>query len=392
MTTTTASALPTSVAGQWACHIDDGVRNRAVTMTRHLVDETIKLFRADGWDYRLHSVETSDQGDVHVTLIRQTRKGVDYKNGLGISMSLADLAADRTSSPQHLAGIVARIEATIADGAAPAPITVPMPAAQPGECPDCLAPEGECNAATCPAYASDDAPATDIEDDEEPDREPTAEQERAWDAREDDARGHLLVDPADWADDAPIAEDTGMTDGRWNPPSPARAAMVVRHVDELLAFYAARGVTDLAEQMTQARVQIRRAYSAVTSPGIRELFSQQIRELARRTLAADAPLGRIEFEGGNADAPSCLCGNDATSDGFRPVMVTDTADGKVGTFTDDCGDDWFAAGRHVACLSDGCLRVWSDNDIDGGARTDLSEATSARVLFRLHHVAEPATA
>jgi hypothetical protein len=30
-------------------------------------------------------------------------------------------------------------------------------------------------------------------DDEQPDREPTPDQERAWDLREDDARGHALT-------------------------------------------------------------------------------------------------------------------------------------------------------------------------------------------------------
>lgn len=39
-------------------------------------------------------------------------------------------------------------------------------------------------------------------DDEEPDREPSAEQERGWDERDDDARGHTLT-----ADDTPVIDD-----------------------------------------------------------------------------------------------------------------------------------------------------------------------------------------
>jgi hypothetical protein len=124
--TDTAAAFPVSAAGEWTCTIEDGVKPRTVQMTRYLLDETITLFRVDGWDYRVHSVETSDQGDVYVTMIRQTRKGHDYKNGLGISTSLADLAAERTSSPQRLAGVVARIRATVVAVAEPAPAVHPV--------------------------------------------------------------------------------------------------------------------------------------------------------------------------------------------------------------------------------------------------------------------------
>lgn len=265
MTTAIApTPFPTSAAGQWTCTIEDGRRPRTVTMRRYLVDEHAVVFRADGWTYRVDAIEISDQGDVYITLIRRTRKGHDYKNRLGISTSLADLATSPSTAPRHLAGIVARLQATVAALApAPAPVTVPMPQARPGECPDCLAPEGECSAATCPAYASDDAP------------------------------------------------DTG-------------------------------------------------------------------------ALAPDAPLGTIRFHEGSEDAPQCPCGNDVQGEGFRHVTVAATADdGWVGVFIEPDGA-WHALGRHVACLRDYCLRVWSDRDIvtDG-------TGTWAPVTMRLHHVAEP---
>lgn len=197
MTTAIApTPFPTSAAGQWACTIEDGRRPRNVTMRRYLVDEHAVVFRADGWTYRVDAIEVSDQGDVYITLIRRTRKGHDYKNRLGISTSLADLATSPSTAPRHLAGIVARLQATVAalaptragrcvfcnddittdkvdllcegrtatDGPhlladeartaeqvrdeaelenryrdAVAPVTVPMPQAGEGECPDCLA-------------------------------------------------------------------------------------------------------------------------------------------------------------------------------------------------------------------------------------------------------------
>lgn len=101
-------------------------------------------------------------------------------------------------------------------------------------------------------------------------------------------------------------------------------------------------------------------------------------------LAADAPLGAILFYEGYEDAPQCPCGNDVQGDGFRPVVAAESADGKVGEYA-DCDGAWQALGRHVACMADYCLRVWSDSDI-----TVTDDTKHAPVLFRLHHVEESA--
>lgn len=48
--------------------------------------------------------------------------------------------------------------------------------------------------AGAPVWCDAKPPVPKITEDEEPDREPSAEQERAWDEREDEARGHALTD------------------------------------------------------------------------------------------------------------------------------------------------------------------------------------------------------
>lgn len=51
----------------------------------------------------------------------------------------------------------------------------------------------------CEACGIEEMLALEAEREDEPDREPTAEQERAWDLREDDLRGHVLADAhEDW--------------------------------------------------------------------------------------------------------------------------------------------------------------------------------------------------
>lgn len=102
-------------------------------------------------------------------------------------------------------------------------------------------------------------------------------------------------------------------------------------------------------------------------------------------LLPDAPLGTIRFYEGCEDAPQCPCGNDVQGDGFRYVTVATSVDGPVGVFIEADGA-WHALGRHVACVADHCLRVWSDRDI-------VRDGTGAwaPVTMRLHHVAEAVT-
>ena len=254
-----------------------------------------------GQAMRVATVTLGEEGHVDVRLIPQTKTGRDYKGHHGLWMPLQQLPGD-------MVGRILDAIGALTASAAPAVDTAPAeqdelvwcethnPAGTPVTAATAHPLTAECRHPHNSGLRAD----TDELDDEQSDREPSAEQERAWDARDDDARGHALA-------------------------------------AELIAV---------------------------------------------GPLAPSAPLGRVQFYDGSEDAPRCPCGNDVLDDGFRPVTVAESVDGKIGVFIDPDGA-WHALGRHVACLADFCLRVWSECDI-----TRDATGVWAPVKFRLHHLAE----
>lgn len=116
---TTAAPIAVSRAGVNTCTVKDGRGpGRKVTTRSYLVDEAgVYVTDArDGQRFRLTHLSLTSEGDVWFFLVKVTRKGTDYRSGLGVNHSLSDrFTAERF--PELAARLAATRDAQPADEA-----------------------------------------------------------------------------------------------------------------------------------------------------------------------------------------------------------------------------------------------------------------------------------